>query len=97
MLFKGVVDKYKLAKAIGGVCCHLENSLFSDRLSFVSNYNTITVLPYPHQNIINVVGMSQKHEYLIWRQKNGFFTALDNQGELSTWSLLSGKLLYQEN
>ena len=41
--------------------------------------------------------MGQKHEYLIWRQKNGFFTALDKQGELFTWSLLSGKLMYQES
>ena len=47
-LFKGVIEKYKLAKSIGGVCCHLENSLFSDRFSFVSNYNTIIVLPFPH-------------------------------------------------
>jgi len=33
----------------------------------------------------------------MWRQKNGFFTALDRQGELLTWSLLNGKLLYAED
>ena len=47
--------------------------------------------------MINMVGMGQRHEYLIWRHKNGFFTALDKQGELYTWSLLTGKLLYVEN
>ena len=44
-----------------------------------------------------MVGMGAKNEYLVWRQKNGFFTALDKQGELLTWSLLSGKLLYAES
>mmetsp|Transcript_8563 Transcript_8563/g.10590 ORF Transcript_8563/g.10590 Transcript_8563/m.10590 type:complete len:112 (+) Transcript_8563:953-1288(+) len=38
--------------------------------------------------------MQKKHEYLIWREKRGFFTALDRRGALSTWSNLTGKLLY---
>ena len=33
---------------------------------------------------------------MVWRERNGFFTALDRRGELKTWSLLSGKLLYKE-
>ena len=40
--------------------------------------------------------MGHKEEYLIWREKNGFFTALDRRGNLITWSILSGKLLYSE-
>ena len=40
--------------------------------------------------------MGHKSEYLIWREKNGFFTALDYKGALLTWSLVTGKLLYQE-
>ena len=40
--------------------------------------------------------MDQKHEYLIWREKNGFFSALDKRGNLLTWSLLTGKLVYSE-
>lgn len=34
---------------------------------------------------------------MIWREKNGFFTALDRKGKLLTWSMLNGKLLYNEN
>ena len=33
---------------------------------------------------------------MIWREKNGFFTALDRKSNLLTWSLTSGKLLYSE-
>ena len=40
--------------------------------------------------------MGQKHEYMIWREKNGFFTALDRRSNLLTWSMVTGKLLYSE-
>lgn len=40
--------------------------------------------------------MGNKHEYAIWREKNGFFTALDKDGNLTTWSLITGKILYSE-
>jgi len=40
--------------------------------------------------------MRPKKHYLIWRQKNGFFCALDNKGTLSTWSMATGDLLYQQ-
>jgi len=33
---------------------------------------------------------------MIWREKNGFFTALNRRGDLLTWSLATGKMLYQE-
>ena len=39
--------------------------------------------------------MEHKHEHLIWREKNGFFPALDRRGVLKTYSTLSGKLLYE--
>lgn len=54
------------------------------------------MIPFPHLNLINCVAMGQKHEYLIWREKKGFFTALDYRSNLLTWSIFSGKLLYNE-
>lgn len=95
-LFKGKIEKYKLASTIGGVCCHIDNSKFSDRVSFISDYDNIAVIPFPHINLINLVGMGSKHEYLIWREKNGFFSALDRFSNLQTWSLITGKLMYNE-
>ena len=38
--------------------------------------------------------MKNKHDYLIWREKKGFFTALDQSSQLTTWSLLTGNMLY---
>ena len=60
----------------------------------MEDYYTIVVIPIPQLNIINFLGMTSMHDYLIWREKKGFFTALNYKGELNTWSILTGKLLY---
>ena len=95
-LLNGKVEKYKISSAIGGVNFHIDKSSFSNRFSFIQNYSQITVIPFPHLNSIKCAGMSQMQDYLMWREKNGFFTALDKRGRLMTWTLLTGKLLYKE-
>ena len=95
-LLKGKVEKYKLAASIGGQCSLLSKSKFGNRFSFLNSYDSLIVIPFPHVNLIECVGMGHKSEYLIWREKNGFFTALDQHSKLLTWSLVTGKLLYQE-
>ena len=54
-------------------------------------------MPFAHRNTINFLGMSSRRDYLVWREKNGFFTAL-TRGEriLRTWSVATGKLLYED-
>ena len=37
--------------------------------------------------------MRDKSNYLVWRERNGFFIALDKVGRLSTWSMITGALL----
>ena len=96
-LFEGKIERYKLVTAIGGVCNQIDINRYSNRLSFVMDYNKLAVIPFPHLNLINCVGMSSKHQYMIWREKAGFFTALDCHNKLLTWSLLTGKLLYSED
>ena len=97
LLFKGKIDKYKLAPAIGGHSNFIDNSKFGKRFSFIQNFDKIAVIPIPHLNLINCIGMGMKQDYLIWREKNGFFTALDRNNHLYTWSMITGKLLYKEN
>ena len=77
------------------MCSLIEYNSFTNRLSYIQNYNKTVVVPLFHLNAVNFIGMGNKHEYLIWREKNGFFTALNRTGNLSTWSNLSGKLLYK--
>lgn len=95
-LFNSKIEKYKLSSAVGGVSNEISVSKFSNRISFIQNFDKIAVVPFPHLNLLNCEGMGQKHEYMIWREKNGFFTALDRRSNLLTWSLTTGKLLYSE-
>ena len=56
-LIDGTVRKFKLSSAIGGQCSLINNSKFSNRFSFLKNYSTIVVIPFPHLNLINFIGM----------------------------------------
>ena len=40
------------------------------------------------------MSVSQKNEYLIWRENKGFFTAMMRDGTIQTWSLATGNKLY---
>jgi len=70
------IEILQLTKCVLGVNNQFELS-DQDRISFVENFSAIQLLPLIHLNSINFVGMKKKSEYLIWREKNGFFTALD--------------------
>ena len=95
-LFEGRIMKYKLMSTVGGQCSLIDNSKFADRISLIQSYDNIIMIPFPHLNILNCIGMGHKSEYLIWREKNGFFTALDKHSNLLTWSMITGKMLYRE-
>ena len=93
-LSKGKGTKYKLASTIGGFANELDDSKFGDRISFIQSFDNIIMIPFPHLNLISCVGMGHKSEYLIWREKDGFFTALDRRDNLLTWATLNGEMLY---
>ena len=38
--------------------------------------------------------IKENYNYLIWREKNGFFYAVDRWNKISIWSTISGKLIY---
>lgn len=88
---------FKLSNAISGVRDIIEFGPDSQRVSFLTNWNQLSMLSFPHTNTVHFLGMRQKKDYLIWRSKNGFFCALDRKGVLSTWSMVTGDLLYQQH
>jgi hypothetical protein len=49
------------------------------------------MMPICHRNTINFLGMGQQRDYLIWRQKDGFFSALTKTQKIHTWSIATGK------
>lgn len=50
-------------------------------------------MPLPHRPLVQFLGMKPKKEYLIWREKNGFFAAMDRSGEIFLWSMPGGDLI----
>jgi len=78
-----------------GVNDHFELS-DQQRISFVENFSSIQLLPVIHKNTINLIGSEEKSKYLIWREKNCFFTALDVLGEIHTWSMQTGELIIEK-
>ena len=85
---------FKVSSAAVGNNTVLQFSNYSYRLLFVKNHSLALIYPQVHRNIINLYGVSHKNDYLIWREKGGFFTAMDRRGLVQTWSLATGHLLY---
>jgi len=56
-LLEGTISKYKISASLAGVCSTLDNSKFSDRFSYIQNFNYISIVPFPHVNLINCIGM----------------------------------------
>jgi hypothetical protein len=93
LLQEGQVESYLLAPAIVGLSNYIDYSDFSQRVSYQTSFEKISMMPFPHRNTINFIGMGIKEEYLIWREKGGFFTGLHKSGELRIWSIGSGKFI----
>lgn len=55
------------------------------------------MLQYPQTNTNKFLGMRSKNNYLIWREKNDFFSALSTKGQLVTWSLATCDMLYKQD
>ena len=49
-LLDGKIEKYNLGSSIGGQCCLLSKSKFGNRFSYLSSYDELVVIPFPHIN-----------------------------------------------
>jgi len=82
---------YKLKNAVVGVNRHIDFCNSSFRIAFLKDFDTIEMVPVPHRNTINFLGMQSKRNYLIWRENFGVLTALDKNGVLQSWVITTGK------
>lgn len=90
----GQVEVYKIRSASVGINTNIDYSDYMQRISFLSDYEDIEIVPIPHRNQINFFGMRPKDDYMIWHQdpKKGTFTAVDENGLLIQWSTVTGKI-----
>ena len=67
-----------------------------DNVITIEDFDKIEMVPVPHRNTINFLGMQTKNNYLIWRESNGVLTALDKKGDLQAWVIGTGKTIKPE-
>lgn len=74
-----------------GVNRYIDFCNSSYRIAFLKDFDYIQMVPVPHRNTINFLGMQPKSSYLIWRESQGVFTALDKKGTIRAWVVGTGK------
>ena len=66
-------------------------------IAYFDDYHTLSLSPLPHRNAHKFFGMGKKRNYLAWIEYLGTFTAVHQNGVMSTWSKSTGKVLSQNN
>lgn len=61
----------------------------------MSDYETILIVPTLHRNVINFIGMLDRDQYIACKKIKDKFISLDKRNIITTWSVLTGKLLIQ--
>ena len=92
-LLEGDLEVHSLSPALAGANDFIDFDLVTQTIAFIRNYSQIALMPLPHRNTIKFFGMGNKSDYLIWRQEDGCFTALDKSLRITTWSTVTGKIL----
>ena len=59
----------------------------------MANYDTIKIVPVLHRCAIGFIGMRPRHKYLAFKKIKDKLIALDKKGFLTTWSIITGKIL----
>ncbi len=57
------------------------------------DYEIIRIIPILHRNVINFMGMQNRNRYLATRKEKDRFITLNTQGYLTSWSILTGKII----
>ena len=66
-LLRGSVENFLVTETVSGLCSQIEYNPYTERIAYMTDYNSVVVIPIPHLNTVNGIGMENKHEYLIWR------------------------------
>jgi len=71
----------------------IDYSRANQRLVYLSSFEAVSIVPVLHRNTIAFIGMKPKEEYLVTKKLKDKFIALDRENNLTTWSVLTGKML----
>ena len=84
---------YQLSSVHVGCQGTIDFSHQNQRLVYQSSFDQIDIVPVLHRNTIAFVGMDDRDQYLATKVLDDKFIALNRTNQLTTWSLLTGKVL----
>jgi hypothetical protein len=84
---------YPLDDCISGVNSLVDYNEDGFRISYLTSYEEVKIVPNLNRNVISFFGMDIKKNYVCTRKHYDKFIALDTKGYLITWSICTGKLL----
>jgi len=80
-----------LRDTMGGVNSEIQVNASWDRFAYIRHYDIIELLPVPHTNLVEFIGIPAPNQILFVREERGTFSIFTIFGELMSWSLLTGK------
>ncbi len=84
---------FKLKGAIVGINGLLDFYNDDQRIAYMSSYDMIKIVPVLHRCAIGFIGMKPRYKYLAFKKYKDKLIALDKKGFLTTWSIITGKIL----
>ena len=78
-MLDGFIEVHNLGVSLVGANDFIDFDFGMQTISYIKDYSTIRIMPLPHRNTIKFFGMGNKTDYLIWRQQDGTFSALDKK------------------
>ncbi len=95
MINTNKVDIGLLKKLDIGALGYFEFSPSVARISFLNSLTSIIVTPILHENMNKFMGISPLTEYICYNVIRDQFSALNKNGLLTTWNLLTGKFMHE--
>lgn len=95
-MLEGAIEVHKLEDAMVGSQDYIDFDFETQTIAFLKDLSAIHLMPLIHRNTLKFFGMDKKSNYLIWRQQDGIFTAVNKKLKITMWSTVSGKILSQQ-
>ncbi|CDW84531.1 wd-40 repeat protein [Stylonychia lemnae] len=84
---------FRLKNALVGQLTFLSYFRNDERMAYMSDYESIKIIPVLHRNTISFFGIRKKENYVLFKKNQDKLIALDYDNVLSTYSIATGKIL----
>lgn len=86
-------NSFKLKQALVGLNTYLSYYKNDERMAYMTDYESVKIIPVLHRNTLSFFGIQKKSNYLCFAKISDKFIALDFDNVLTTYSCATGKVL----